>query len=366
MESTPNTDAGSDVVTFERMTHGPNAVGRLENGKVVMAPGVAPGDRARVTIVRDHRAWIEAEATEIVSRHESYREPPCRHARSGECGGCAWQHLTEDAQHREKQALVEREFARVAPEAEIRPIRTDVPPFGYRRRTKLGHRDGMLGYRKRGERRIFDVWACPVLVEPLELALDEIREAVSDWRSGNVDVMVDAEGQIVVGGPAQSFMQPSAVTEKVLVELVLEAIPDDADDVEELFAGTGTFTIPLLERGHGVRAYEFDPQTVKALARRAPGASVVRADLLKPGLELDMGSPDAILLDPPRKGALPCLPSIAACGVPVICYVSCEPMTLCRDIGALHKFGYRVDWVQPIDAFPQTEHIECVTRLHLT
>ena len=354
------------IVTFERMALGPNAVGRLPSGKVVMTPGAAPGDRARVAIRVEHRGYVEADVVEVLHRSRDHREPPCRHARSKECGGCSWQHLDESAQRREKQAIIVREVGRVAPEATIRSIRTDIPAFGYRRRTKLGHRDGMLGYRRRGLRRIFDVWACPVLDPLLEAELDEIRERMSKRPAGNIDVLLDSYGRVVVGGEARTFRQPSVAAEEALIELVLEAIPAGASDVAELFAGVGTFTTPLLDRGHRVRAWEGDRETVKLLVSREPRVVAMRADLLKTRLALDLGEPDVVLLDPPRKGAAPCVPAIIASGARVLCYVSCAPMTLCRDVAALHKGGYRVDWVQPVDAFPQTEHIECVVRLTLS
>lgn len=352
-------------ITFERMAHGAYAIGHTADGKVVMAAGVAPGDAARVRTIKDHRGWLEAEIVTVDARGPNWVQPECRHARSGECGGCAWQHLSEAAQHAEKFALVKREVGRVAPEAEVRPIRTDVPPFGYRRRAKLGHKEGMLGYRMRGQRRIFDVWQCPVLVPDLEVALDEIREATSGWKPGNVDIMVNSEGEVVVGGPARSFLQPSQATERVLIELVLEAVPEKAKRVEELFCGSGTLSIPLLERGHTLRGWELDRPSLVRLQERWPGVATVRADLMHADPDIDLGHPDAIVLDPPRRGAKSCIPAIARARAPVLCYVSCEPMTLCRDIGQLHRFGYRVDWITPVDAFPQTEHIECVARLRL-
>ena len=67
---------------------------------------------------------------------------------------------------------------------------------------------------------------------------------------------------------------------------------------------------------------------------------------------------DAAILDPPRKGAeAALLNAIADAGIPRIAYVSCNPSTLARDVKLLTERGYRLDWAQPVDMFPWTEHV---------
>jgi 23S rRNA (uracil1939-C5)-methyltransferase len=76
--------------------------------------------------------------------------------------------------------------------------------------------------------------------------------------------------------------------------------------------------------------------------------------------------PDAIVLDPPRPGcAPPVLEAIATFRPTVVAYVSCNPATLARDLRVLVDAGYSLDTVIPLDMFPQTGHIECVSRLSL-
>jgi 23S rRNA (uracil1939-C5)-methyltransferase len=74
--------------------------------------------------------------------------------------------------------------------------------------------------------------------------------------------------------------------------------------------------------------------------------------------------PDLAILDPPRAGCdMAVLQALAALRLPRLIYVSCSASTLARDLQRLSTLGYQTTGVQPIDMFPQTYHIECVTTL---
>ena len=73
---------------------------------------------------------------------------------------------------------------------------------------------------------------------------------------------------------------------------------------------------------------------------------------------------DIAILDPPRAGCRPeLLEAVAAVGVDKIVYVSCDPATLARDIKLLGEMGYEFVECQPVDMFPNTAHVECVSLL---
>jgi 23S rRNA (uracil1939-C5)-methyltransferase len=65
-----------------------------------------------------------------------------------------------------------------------------------------------------------------------------------------------------------------------------------------------------------------------------------------------------IVLDPPRTGAKGIEADISALGAATILYISCNPATLARDLAALSKFGYKLRFIQPVDFFPHTFHVE--------
>ena len=75
---------------------------------------------------------------------------------------------------------------------------------------------------------------------------------------------------------------------------------------------------------------------------------------------------DFVLLDPPRAGAESVvIKQLIDFRAPRICYVSCDPATLARDLRKLIAGGYVIESLAAFDLFPQTHHVETVVRLHL-
>ncbi len=76
------------------------------------------------------------------------------------------------------------------------------------------------------------------------------------------------------------------------------------------------------------------------------------------------GAADVIFMDPPREGSTPqFIESVARMAPKRVVYVSCNPVTLARDLALLTKLGYRAEGFTPVDMFPNSEHIEVVCAL---
>jgi 23S rRNA (uracil1939-C5)-methyltransferase len=174
---------------------------------------------------------------------------------------------------------------------------------------------------------------------------------------------VQALGTAQVVPPPGAFLQATAEGEAALVAAVLEAV-GGARRVADLFAGCGTFALPLAATAE-VLAVEGDPAMVAALAagwRQAPGLRRVVAaarDLFRrPLLPPELKGLEAVVIDPPRAGAEAQTRALAASGVARVAAVSCDPASFARDARLLVDAGFRLDWVQPVDQFSWSGHVE--------
>ena len=171
-------------------------------------------------------------------------------------------------------------------------------------------------------------------------------------------------GGVRVALPPNPFLQSTVEGEAALQARVQEIV-GKAKAVADLFAGCGTFALPLARTAR-VHAVEQDASALAALreAAKAPGLKPVTAevrDLFKlPLTPAELSPYEAVILDPPRAGAEAQVKALARSKVPVIAYVSCDAASFARDAALLVAGGYRVGPVTPIDQFLWSSHIELV------
>jgi tRNA/tmRNA/rRNA uracil-C5-methylase (TrmA/RlmC/RlmD family) len=145
------------------------------------------------------------------------------------------------------------------------------------------------------------------------------------------------------------------------------------ETVLDLYAGAGLFggaLAPAVGPDGRVVCVEADPAACAAADANLagyPNAEVWEGDVDAAGLTGlldDLGSPDVVVLDPPRAGAGPAVSRLlAGTGARAVVYVACDPAALARDVAAFGKAGYRLAGLRGFDAFPMTAHVECVALL---
>ncbi|ACB95442.1 class I SAM-dependent RNA methyltransferase [Beijerinckia indica] len=170
-------------------------------------------------------------------------------------------------------------------------------------------------------------------------------------------------GRWNVALPPGAFLQATEAGEAALASRVVAALAGRRK-IADLFAGLGTFSLPLAESAQ-VHAFDLEqaPLTALAKASHAPGlhpVEVERRDLFRRPLATELAGYDAIVFDPPRAGAEQQARALAASVVPVVVAVSCNPQTFARDASILRAGGYDLREVTPIDQFRHSPHVELI------
>jgi len=355
-----------------------------------------------------------------------HAEPPCRHF--PRCGGCQLQHVDDDAY---AAFLAERVAGALAAQRLPAPSMRDAhlsPPRTRRRASLRAERIGariVLGFNEAASHRVVDLRECHVLhpalwalVAPLRdllapllgrgaqaevrltladqgadvglsgvsaaglaasealtafaqahglarLSLDEGFGLEPRWEPAAVTTTL---GGVAVPLPPAAFLQATADGAAALQAAVADAV-GGAATLLDLFAGLGTFALPLAAKGARVLATEGDAGAALALRTAANRAGrpvlVDHRDLFRrPYAAADLARFDAVVLDPPRAGAKEQMPALAAAGGPRrLAYVSCNPATFARDAAILAGGGWRIGWVQPVGQFRWSTHVELVAAL---
>lgn len=355
-------------------------------------------------------------AMRIITPSTSRVRPPCVHARA--CGGCALQHAADGFVADWKADVVQSALRGQGIEAAFLPMQISPPKSRRRatfsaRRTKSGV---TIGFHARASDVLVDIPNCQLLHPDLLAALPKLDPlvrlgatrvaeiqiqvtqtltgldvAVSDGKeldapsqmelariceaagfarltwNGEMVAMRHAPmlrfGRAMVAPPPLAFLQATAQGEAALLFAVRRAA-GPARKIVDLFAGLGTFALPLAEAAD-VLAVEGDAKMMAALSLGARGAENLHRvdtqtrDLFRRPLEPDeFKGIEAVVIDPARAGAEAQMTTLAQTKVPRIAAVSCNPVTFARDAKILLAGGYRLDFVQVVDQFRWSQHIE--------
>ena len=199
-----------------------------------------------------------------------------------------------------------------------------------------------------------------------------VAVGVEEHLLGGRDHVREQIGGLTFQISANSFFQTNTVQAERLFELVLQSTElGGGETVIDLYSGTGAISLLLARRCRRVYGIEVAQAAVDDAALNAAANAIGNCTFLVgevrfvlPSLIAKGVSAEVVVADPPRAGFHPkALHALLQLAPSRIVYVSCNPSTLARDVGELVRGGYRLRWVQPVDMFPHTPHIEAVARL---
>ncbi len=167
--------------------------------------------------------------------------------------------------------------------------------------------------------------------------------------------------------PASFFQVNSGQAECLYTKAIEFAGLCGDETVLDAYCGVGTISLFFAKHVQRIIGVECIPQAIENARENAKLNGILNAEFICAHAEdyvSNLNSIDVVILNPPRKGCeRRFLDGIRRLNPSRIVYISCNPVSLARDLSYLVDLGYNVQAIQPYDMFPQTAHVECVVQL---
>ncbi len=366
----------SITLNIHDLAFGGEGVGRLDDF-VVFVPFVLVGETVAAEITEVKKNFARARLLRVITPAPERVEPPCQYF--GACGGCQYQHLAYPEQLRVKHKQIADLFERIGkiPHEVVAPVIPCPAPYGYRNRIMIrsqwnGPAQRLeIGFVGVDNKHVVPITGCKIAEPALNEQITQVRANPPPKGGIKVVLRVPPENWSV---PRDSFFQNNYFLLPKLVETVKSRLQaSGARHLIDLYCGVGFFGI---EAAGGVESFvgvEYDQLAIRAARENAAARKITNGEFLAAKAEAALpellkkfpAEQTAVILDPPRKGCWPALLELLRQTRPAqVIYVSCHPATMARDLNILCGDGvFELAQVQPLDMFPQTQHVECVADL---
>ena len=345
---------------------------------MVFVPFVITGETVEAEITEVKKNFARAKLVRVVTSSAEHRvKPACRYF--GACGGCQYQHMDYGQQlcvkHKQISDLFER-VGRISPDR-VLPVLPCPEPYGYRNRIMIRSQwNGPakkleIGFIRTDNKFVEDIDECKIAEPALNEQIKEVRANPPPKGGIKVVLRVQPDNWEV---PRDSFFQNNFFLLPKLVGTVRDFLQaGGARHLIDLYCGVGFFGIEAADLVTSFVGVEYDQLAIAAARKNLADRQISNGeflaakveDVLPDLLQKFSAANTAVILDPPRKGCLPATLALLRETRPAqVIYVSCHPATMARDLNILCAEGvFDLARVQPLDMFPQTQHVECVADL---
>lgn len=360
-------------------------VGRYE-GKTVFVPYTCPGDVVTAEIVQNKKKFARARLVSVDKAGDDRVKAGCPYF--GECGGCDYQHINYPKEIELKQNQLVHLYKRnggIELPADVVYEPLSGTEYSYRNRVRFQiSEQGLPGFMAGGSNSIVTVEQCPVCVDAINSYLKDFttpNKSSGQTSPGNEQNSVfgfkNAYFTDEIAIPvlhkkvhfnAKGFFQSNIqVLEKLISQLIEEwkRITAEKRNVAwDLYGGVGLFALFLQDYFSKVVSVEAYPGAKEYALKN--GVQKHISAKVEDFLKNEKQAPDLCFVDPPRAGlSEKVVKQLIRLQPSTITYLSCDPATQARDVGLLcEKGGYKVRYVQLVDFYPRTRHMEGLAVLY--
>jgi tRNA/tmRNA/rRNA uracil-C5-methylase (TrmA/RlmC/RlmD family) len=330
-----------------------------------------------VEITEVKKKFARAKLLRVITPSPDRVAPPCRFF--GACGGCQYQHINYAAQLPMKQKQIADLFEHIGKisRAVVAPVLPCPAPYGYRNRIMIRSQwNGpaqklVIGFIRTDNKFVENIDECKIAEPALNEQIRQVRANPPPKGGIKVVLRVPPENWVV---PRDSFFQNNFFLLPKLVDTVKQFLQaGGARHLIDLYCGVGFFGIEAAGVVDSFVGVEYDKLAIEAARQNAAARNIANGEFIAAQVEAVLPEllkkysteKTAVILDPPRKGCWPeTLELLRTTGPAQVIYVSCHPATMARDLNILCADGvFELIQVQPLDMFPQTQHVECVAHL---
>lgn len=404
----------NDIVELEieKLDHQGRGIAK-KDGKVFFVSNGLPGEKLLVEIDKIKKNIVNAHIKKFINISKDRTKSICKYF--DKCGGCDLLHLSYNHQIAFKENKIKEIMTKFCNyNFKINPIMKSDRILNYRNKVTF-QIDNKLGFYERGSNTIVPVNNCQIINIKVNDLLriineDDIAKNISNIiiRSNINDeilLIVETKGtfdkykfstlvsnyvnsliidnEVIFGAgkimeqlgkykfiiSPSSFFQVNTIQTINLYNKIKEYANLNKEDILlDLYCGTGTIGIYLSEECKKVIGIEINQSAIRDAnenkkINKINNIDFICGDALQEIKKINL-KPDVIVIDPPRAGLdKKNIDNILQFNASRIVYVSCDPITLTRDLNILGK-DYNILELTPVDMFPNTCHVECVSVLH--
>lgn len=390
------------MIKIESLDHNGRGIGKLNN-KIVFVSNALPGEIVEIKSIKEKKNYIEAEIINYIKKSDKRIDSKCPYY--NECGGCDLLHLSyTDQLEFKKNKVINIINKYLNSNIKVNDIIKSDNVLNYRNKVTF-HVNNNIGFFKDKTNDIISISECLLINNKIndsikyikKLDLKNINEIVCRIGSNKLMIIIDSKKDIDIS-PIQNIADSIYINNKLVYgdtniyntigdykyiispnsffqinDNVCKKLYDkinnetkDSKNVLDLYCGTGTIGI-YISKNKNVLGIEINESAIMNAKENKKINNIKNIDFIcgdsgKKSKNLNF-KPDTIIVDPPRSGLdNTTINNLITMAPNKIIYVSCDPMTLVRDLKILNA-KYNIIEITPFDMFPQTKHVECLTTL---